>query len=121
MYSTVEGVGDELRTFPRPFSQHGTPYIGGGPQPIDTPVPQAPRGRAEHGRDGLGEHECWWRCPLPASLLAAGANGKMRGHPVNPPVVTWTELLPPPPSASELSHCAQEEEEEDEEEDAAGG
>ncbi|KAK2532696.1 hypothetical protein Q9233_005050 [Columba guinea] len=51
----------------------------------------------------------------------AGANGKMRGHPVNPPVVTWTELLPPPPSASELSHCAQEEEEEDEEEDVAGG
>ncbi|XP_065507964.1 roundabout homolog 3 [Caloenas nicobarica] len=83
VYSTVEGVGEELRSFPRPFSQHGTPYIAGGPQP---------------------------------------ANGKMRGHAVNPPVVTWTELLPPPPSASELSRCAQEEEEEeDEEEDAARG
>ncbi|KAK2517807.1 roundabout-like protein 2 [Columba livia] len=56
--------------------------------------------------------------PIPIRI---GANGKMRGHPVNPPVVTWTELLPPPPSASELSHCAQEEEEEDEEEDAARG
>ncbi|KAM6191116.1 roundabout homolog 3 [Sarcoramphus papa] len=30
VYSTIEAGGEELRTFPRPFSQHGTPYAGGG-------------------------------------------------------------------------------------------
>ncbi|XP_072740943.1 roundabout homolog 3 [Ciconia boyciana] len=30
VYSTIEAGGEELRTFPRPFSQHGTPYPGGG-------------------------------------------------------------------------------------------
>ncbi|KAM9217008.1 roundabout homolog 3 [Leptosomus discolor] len=100
VYSTIEVGGEELRTFPRPFSQHGTPYPGGGPPPMDAPAPQAPRSRAEHG-----------------------AKGKKLGQAVKPPVVSWTELLPPPPSASELSRCAQEEEEEeeDEEEEAAGG
>ncbi|KAM6234885.1 roundabout homolog 3 [Spheniscus humboldti] len=100
VYSTIEAGGEDLRTFPRPFSQHGTPYLGGGPQMMDAPAPQAPRGRAEHG-----------------------AKGKKLGQAVKPPAVSWTELLPPPPSASELSRCAQEEEEEDEEEEeeAAGG
>ncbi|XP_074891107.1 roundabout homolog 3 [Buteo buteo] len=96
VYSTIEAGGEELCTFPRPFSQHGTPYAGGGPQLMD--APQASRGRAEHGRAKLGQA-------------------------VKPPAVSWTELLPPPPSASELSQCAQEEEEEeeDEEEEAARG
>ncbi|KAK4809408.1 hypothetical protein QYF61_009663 [Mycteria americana] len=100
VYSTIEAGGEELRTFPRPFSQHGTPYPGGGPQPMDAPAPQVPRGRAEHG-----------------------AKGKKLGQAVKPPAVSWTELLPPPPSASELSQCTQEEEEEeeDEEEEAASG
>ncbi|XP_059685521.1 roundabout homolog 3 [Gavia stellata] len=98
VYSTIEVGGEELHTFPRPFSQHGTPYAGGVPQPMDAPAPQVPRGRAEHG-----------------------AKGKKLGQAVKPPAVSWTELLPPPPSASELSQCAQEEEEEDEEEEAAGG
>ncbi|NXT87170.1 ROBO2 protein, partial [Anhinga rufa] len=31
VYSTIEAGGEELRTFPRPFSQHGTPYLGGAP------------------------------------------------------------------------------------------
>ncbi|XP_042656481.1 roundabout homolog 3 [Tyto alba] len=99
VYSTIEVGGEDLCTFPRPFSQHGTPYPAGGPQPTDAAVPQAPRGRAEHG-----------------------VKGKKLGQAVKPPAVSWTELLPPPPSASELSRCAQEEEEqEDEEEEAAGG
>ncbi|KAM6334352.1 LOW QUALITY PROTEIN: roundabout homolog 3 [Alca torda] len=98
VYSTIEAGGEELRSFPRPFSQHGTPYPGGGPQLMDAPAPPASRGRAEHG-----------------------AKRKKLGQAVKPPAVSWTELLPPPPSASELSQCAQEEEEEDEEEEAAGG
>ncbi|CAM9828183.1 unnamed protein product [Bubo scandiacus] len=100
VYSTIEVGSEDLRTFPRPFSQHGTPYPGGVPLPMDALAPQAPRSRAEHG-----------------------AKGKKLGQAVKPPVVSWTELLPPPPSASELSRCAQEEEdeEEDEEEEAAGG
>ncbi|XP_054659154.1 roundabout homolog 3 [Grus americana] len=98
VYSTIEAGAEELRTFPRPFSQHGTPpYAGGVPPPMDAPAPQAPRGWAEHG-----------------------AKGKKLGQAVKPPAVSWMELLPPPPSASELSRCAQEEEE-DEEEEAAGG
>ncbi|NWX79624.1 ROBO2 protein, partial [Alca torda] len=91
VYSTIEAGGEELRSFPRPFSQHGTPYPGGGPQLMDAPAPPASRGRAEHG-----------------------AKRKKLGQAVKPPAVSWTELLPPPPSASELSQCAQEEEEEDE-------
>ncbi|KAM6238354.1 roundabout homolog 3 [Porphyrio hochstetteri] len=131
VYSTIDMGGEELRTFPRPFSQHGTPYAGGGLQPMDVPAPQAPRSWAEHGRavGRLGE-TCRWRDPLPAlplpslaSFLAAGAKGKKLGQAVKPPAVSWMELLPPPPSASELSQCTQEgeeEEEEDEEEEAAG-
>ncbi|XP_074707142.1 roundabout homolog 3 [Strix uralensis] len=30
VYSTIEVGSEDLRTFPRPFSQHGTPYPGGG-------------------------------------------------------------------------------------------
>ncbi|KFV71469.1 Roundabout 2, partial [Dryobates pubescens] len=95
VYSTIEVGAEELHTFPRPFSHHGTPYPGGGPQPMDVPTPQAPRGWTEQGR--------------------TGAKGKRLGQAVKPPVVSWTELLPPPPSASELSQCTQEEEEEEEE------
>ncbi|KAM6107605.1 roundabout homolog 3 [Pterocles gutturalis] len=100
VYSTIEAGTEELHTFPRPFSQHGTPYVGGDPQSMDALAPQAPHSRAEHG-----------------------AKGKKLGQAVKLPVVSWTELLPPPPSASELSRCAQEEEEEeeDEEEEPAGG
>ncbi|RMB92078.1 hypothetical protein DUI87_31607 [Hirundo rustica rustica] len=101
VYSTIEVDSEELCTFPRPFSQYGTSYPGGGSQPMDAAASQVPRGRAEHG-----------------------AKAKL-GQAVKPPVVSWTELLPPPPSASELSQCTQEEEkeeeEEDEEEEAAGG
>ncbi|XP_031989513.1 roundabout homolog 3 isoform X2 [Corvus moneduloides] len=99
VYSTIEVDSEELCTFPRPFSQYGTSYPGGGSQPMDAAAPQVPRGRAEHG-----------------------AKAKL-GQAVKPPVVSWTELLPPPPSASELSQCTQEEEKEEEEEDeeAAGG
>ncbi|NXW38852.1 ROBO2 protein, partial [Phaetusa simplex] len=89
VYSTIEAGGEELRTFPRPFSQHGTPYPGGSPP----------------------------RSPTLASFLAAGAKRKKLGQAVKPPAVSWTELLPPPPSASELSQCAQEEEEEEDEEE----
>ncbi|XP_064029469.1 roundabout homolog 3 [Pogoniulus pusillus] len=96
VYSTIEVGGEELHTFPRPFSQHGTPYPGGPPQPMDVLSPQAPHGWTEQG-----------------------AKGKKLGHAVKPPVVNWTELLPPPPSASELSQCTQEEEEEEDEEEAA--
>ncbi|XP_061869889.1 roundabout homolog 3 [Colius striatus] len=98
VYSTIEAGGEELHAFPRPFSQHGTPYPEGGPQPMDTLAPQAPRGWAEHG-----------------------AKAKKLGQAVKPPAVSWTELLPPPPSASELSRCTQEEEEEDEEQEAVRG
>ncbi|XP_027753590.1 roundabout homolog 3 [Empidonax traillii] len=101
VYSTIEVDSEEICTFPRPFSQYGTPYPGMGPQLIDAAASQAPRGWAEHG-----------------------AKAKL-GQPVKLPAVSWTELLPPPPSASELSQCTQEkeeeEEEEDEEEEAAGG
>ncbi|KFO61605.1 Roundabout 2, partial [Corvus brachyrhynchos] len=93
VYSTIEVDSEELCTFPRPFSQYGTSYPGGGSQPMDAAAPQVPRGRAEHG-----------------------AKAKL-GQAVKPPVVSWTELLPPPPSASELSQCTQEEEKEEEEED----
>ncbi|KAL9825752.1 roundabout homolog 3 isoform 2-T2 [Geothlypis trichas] len=107
VYSTIEVDSEELCTFPRPFSQYGTSYPGGGSQPMDAAASQVPRGRAEH-----------------ASLLGTGARAKL-GQAVKPPAVSWTELLPPPPSASELSQCAQEEEkgeeEEDEEEEAARG
>ncbi|XP_030919765.1 roundabout homolog 3 [Geospiza fortis] len=101
VYSTIEVDSEDLCTFPRPFSQYGTSYPGGGSQPMDAAASQVPRGRAEHG-----------------------ARAKL-GQAVKPPAVSWTELLPPPPSASELSQCAQEEEkeeeEEDEEEEAARG
>ncbi|XP_058674973.1 roundabout homolog 3 [Ammospiza caudacuta] len=101
VYSTIEVDSEELCAFPRPFSQYGTSYSGGGSQPVDAAASQVPRGRAEHG-----------------------ARAKL-GQAVKPPAVSWTELLPPPPSASELSQCAQEEEkeeeEEDEEEEAARG
>ncbi|XP_017664939.1 PREDICTED: roundabout homolog 3 [Lepidothrix coronata] len=102
VYSTIEADSEELCTFPRPFSQYGTPYPGVGPQPMDAAAAQAPRGWAEHG-----------------------AKAKL-GQAVKLPAVSWTELLPPPPSASELSQCTQEkeeeeEEEEDEEEEAARG
>nr|XP_054503372.1 roundabout homolog 3 [Agelaius phoeniceus] len=101
VYSTIEVDSEELCTFPRPFSQYGTSYPGGGSQPMDAAASQVPRGRAEHGT----------RAKL--------------GQAVKAPAVSWTELLPPPPSASELSQCAQEEEkeeeEEDEEEEAARG
>ncbi|XP_053819431.1 roundabout homolog 3 [Vidua chalybeata] len=101
VYSTIAVDSEEICTFPRPFSQYGTSYPGGGSQPMDAAASQVPRGRAEHG-----------------------ARAKL-GQAVKPPAVSWTELLPPPPSASELSQCAQEEEkeeeEEDEEEEAAGG
>ncbi|XP_063273830.1 roundabout homolog 3 [Prinia subflava] len=103
VYSTIEVDSEELCTFPRPFSQYGASYPGGGSQPMDAAASQVPRGRAEHG-----------------------AKAKL-GQAVKPPVVSWTELLPPPPSASELSQCTQEEEEEkeeeeeDEEEEAARG
>ncbi|XP_054251693.1 LOW QUALITY PROTEIN: roundabout homolog 3 [Indicator indicator] len=96
VYSTIEVGAEELHTFPRPFSHHGTPYPGEAPQPMDVPTPQAPRGWTEQG-----------------------AKGKKLGQAVKPPVVSWTELLPPPPSASELSQCTQEEEEEEEEEEEA--
>ncbi|KAM6400271.1 roundabout homolog 3 [Rhynochetos jubatus] len=106
VYSTIEVGDEELGTFPRPFSQHGTPYTGRGPQPMDVLVPKVPH--------------VW---PPPASFLTAGAKGKKMEQVVKPLAVSWTELLPPLPSASELSHCAQEEEEEEEneEEEAAGG
>ncbi|XP_054079254.1 roundabout homolog 3 [Rissa tridactyla] len=128
VYSTIEAGGEELRTFPRPFSQHGTPYPGGVAQLMDAPAPPASRGRAEHGRAvGWvgGTQGSPPRSPTLASFLAAGAKRKKLGQAVKAPAVSWTELLPPPPSASELSQCAQEEEEEEEEEDeeeeAAGG
>ncbi|XP_014744231.1 PREDICTED: roundabout homolog 3 [Sturnus vulgaris] len=89
VYSTIEVDSEELCTFPRPFSQYGASYPGGGPQPVDAAASQVPRGRAEHG-----------------------AKAKL-GQAVKPPAVSWTELLPPPPSASELSQCAQEEEKEE--------
>ncbi|XP_030361101.1 roundabout homolog 3 [Strigops habroptila] len=41
VYSTIEAGGEELHTFPRPFSHHGTSY----PPPMDVPAPQAPRGK----------------------------------------------------------------------------
>ncbi|KAM9369930.1 roundabout homolog 3 [Phaethornis superciliosus] len=96
--------GEEPGTFPRPFSQHGTLYPTGSPQPMEVP---APRSRTEHGAKGM---------KLGQSVKPPVVNWME----VKPPVVSWTDLLPPPPSASELSRCAQEEEE-DEEEEAAGG
>ncbi|XP_028943301.1 roundabout homolog 3-like, partial [Antrostomus carolinensis] len=124
VYSTIEVDGEELHTFPRPFSQHGTPYTPGCPQQMDVPPPQAPCGRAEHGRMvgwvedtpmGAGGVVLSSQ-PALTSFHAVGAKGKKLGQVVKPPVVSWMELLPPPPSASELSRCAQEEEEEQEEE-----
>ncbi|XP_051494263.1 roundabout homolog 3 [Apus apus] len=102
VYGTLEVGDEELGTLPRHFLQHGTPYPGGGPQPMDA---AAPHGRVEHGAKGtkLGQTV---KPPV------------VTWTEVKPPVVSWTELLPPPPSDSELSHCAQEE---DEEEEAAGG
>ncbi|KAJ7413195.1 Roundabout 2 [Willisornis vidua] len=93
VYSTIEVDSEELCTFPRPFSQYGTPCPGVGPQPMDAAASQAPRGWAEHGAKAKLEQ---------AVKLSA---------------VSWTELLPPPPSASELSQCTQEKEEEEEGED----
>ncbi|XP_039940845.1 roundabout homolog 3 [Hirundo rustica] len=123
VYSTIEVDSEELCTFPRPFSQYGTSYPGGGSQPMDAAASQVPRGRAEHGRvvGWVGAHVGARGAvpspqPPPASLLGTGAKAKL-GQAVKPPVVSWTELLPPPPSASELSQCTQEEEKEEEEED----
>ncbi|XP_053943004.1 roundabout homolog 3 [Cuculus canorus] len=97
VYSTIEAEGEELHSFPRPFSQHEAPYAAAGLQPVETLVPQAPRVWAEHG-----------------------AKGRKLGQAVKPPAVSWMEMLPPPPSASELSRCTQEEEEEEDEQPAEG-
>ncbi|XP_061332166.1 roundabout homolog 3 [Pezoporus flaviventris] len=120
VYSTIEAGGEDLHTFPRPFSHHGTSY----PQLMDVPAPQAPRSRVVGwvgGHMGAGGTVPSPQ-PPPASFLTTGTKGKKLGQAVKPPAISWTELLPPPPSASELSHCTQEEqeEEEDEDEEASG-
>ncbi|XP_068274217.1 roundabout homolog 3 [Nyctibius grandis] len=92
VYSTIEAGDEELHTFPRPFSQHGTPYG----TPLDAP---APRSRAEHGRAKLGQVV---KPPVVSwtELL--------------PPPPSASEL-------SRCAQEEEEEEEEDEEEEAAGG